>query len=392
MVQGRAFEPVLDDVSHSSRSVVVAPDKFKGSLTAEQVAEAIAAGLVRNGASLQITRHPVADGGDGLVTGLVRHGFRKEVATVAGPLGKSVQAAYATRGEIAVVELATASGMDLLARSELDPFRCSTYGTGQLIREAVARGARHVVVGVGGSATCDGGAGILAALGARFLDHEGRMLPPGPEALTAVADVDLSLVPGALRGAKVVVASDVRNVLLGKDGAVAIFGPQKGARPDQLPALEERMGRWADALERCVGRRVRERPGTGAAGGSSFALAAVFDAPIQAGIDLFLDLSRFDEVVKGADLVITGEGCFDEQTLAGKAPLGVCRAASRRGVPTAVVAGTSTLTLDQARRKGFASLYTLSTVEPDRERSICDAAPLISTVSARLARDMLCGN
>ena len=369
--------------------VVIAPDKFKGSLSATEAAEAIAHGLRQKNRDLQIDLHPVSDGGDGLVAGLLQHGFNRRLATVSDPLGRPVHASYAIRGDTAVVEMAAASGMELLNVDELDPWRCSTYGTGQLIAAAVAQGASNIVVGLGGSATCDGGAGILAALGVRLLDAAGRSVEPVPAALEKLHQIDLSEMPPSLRGVQIVVASDVHNRLLGPNGAVSVFGPQKGAKPDQLFALEERMHQWADALESCTGRRVRDRPGTGAAGGVSFALAAVFDAAINPGIELFLELSGFDEVVAGARLVITGEGRFDEQTLGGKAPLGVCQAAARQGVPTIAVAGRTTLTSDHVRDSGFAGLYTLASVEADEGRCMQEAPRLLSLVAGQLAEDFL---
>ena len=382
------FAPSLGE-ARGSGTVVIAPDKFKGSLNALAVAEAIARGLRRSAPEVAAVLHPVADGGDGFVAGLLHYGFRRRAAIVSDPLGRPIRAAYAIRQETAVIELAAASGMDLLTRSELDPLNCSTYGTGQLIAEAVAQGARYVVMGAGGSATCDGGVGMLCALGARLLDPDGHPLPPEPASLGRVDRVDLSGIAAAVRDARIMVASDVTNSLLGNNGAIMVFGPQKGAVPEQLETLELRMQRWADAVERSTGRHRRDHRGSGAAGGSSFALASVFDAAIVPGIELFLDLSEFKQVLTDARLVITGEGRLDEQTLGGKAPLGVCRSAARHGVRTVAVVGSTTLSAQQIRQSGFAGVFTLESVEADEQRSIRDAADLLSTVSSRLARHYL---
>ena len=370
--------------------VVVAPDKFKGCLPALEVARALAAGLRAVRPDADVTLLPVADGGDGTVTAALAAGYAPVVVEVEGPTGEPVRAPYAVRGDHAVVELAAACGLDLLPGGRLAPLTASTYGLGQVLRHALEHGARHVVVGLGGSASTDGGAGMLQALGARLLDADGAELARGGAALADLATLDLSgLVP--LDGTQVVVASDVDHPLLGARGAAAVFGPQKGAGTDQVRRLDAALARWADVVARATGRDVRDVPGAGAAGGAGFGALALLGATLEPGIDLVLALAGFDAAARGATLVVTGEGSLDEQSLAGKAPVGVASAASRAGARTVAVAGRSLLAPGHAEAAGISAVYPLSDLEPDPARSIAHAAALLEVVGARIAHDWLDG-
>ena len=368
--------------------IVVAPDKFKGCLSAAEVARAVADGLQAARGDAEITVLPVADGGDGTVAAALAAGHDKVVVSVEGPTGQQVQAPYAVRGTSAVIELAAACGLDLLPDGRREPLLASTYGLGQVMADAVGRGASRVVLGIGGSASTDGGAGLVQALGARLLDRHGHDLGRGGGALTDLTTLDLSGMLG-LDGVEVVVASDVDHPLLGPRGAAAVFGPQKGARPDQVRQLEAGLAHWAELVARVTGTDRSDERGAGAAGGTGFAALALLGATLRPGIDLVLDLVGFDVAVTGADLVVTGEGSLDEQSLAGKAPVGVAAAAARRGVPTVAVAGRSLLTPHQLHQAQISAAYPLTALEPDLTRSITHAPALLRTVGAQIAKDWL---
>ncbi|MET7327014.1 glycerate kinase [Nonomuraea sp. NPDC005650] len=375
------------------QQVLVAPDKFKGSLTAAQVAAQVSAGL-----GVPTVELPVADGGDGTVDAVVAGGFSRVTIEVTGPTGERVPASYAWQDAdaTAVVELAEASGLRRLPGGH-EPLTATSYGTGELIADAVRRGAKRVVLGLGGSACTDGGAGMAQALGARLLDAGGDDLPRGGAALRELARIDLSGF-AAVSGVEFVVASDVDNPLLGPHGAAAVYGPQKGATPDDVKTLEAGLSRLAavatathglmgavehDDTPRAMG--VAGAPGAGAAGGVGFAALAFLHAEIRPGIGYLLDLLGFGELVKDARLVITGEGSLDEQSLRGKAPVGVAQAAARAGVPVVAVCGRRTLTDDELRAAGIEAAYALTDLEPDPERCMAEAGPLLERLAARLA-------
>jgi glycerate kinase len=369
--------------------IVVAPDKFKGSLPAAEVADAIAAGLRAELPGAEVVTIPVADGGDGTVDAAVAAGFERVPVTVDGPTGEPVRASYARRGEVAVVELASACGLMRLPGGRREPLTASSFGAGQALAAALAAGARRIIFGVGGSASTDGGAGLLQALGARVLDTRGRPLDRGGAALRDVAALDLAGLHPALRGASVVLATDVVNPLTGPDGAAEVYGPQKGATPDQVRELDRGLRRWAAVVAAATGNDQSQAPGAGAAGGVGFAALAVLGAERRLGIDVILDLLDFDAALDGTDLVITGEGSLDTQTLAGKAPVGVARAAGRRGIPVVAVAGRSTLAEDELTRAGIGAVYTLSDLESDPARSSAEADVLLRRVGQALAHARL---
>ncbi|MFG3440529.1 glycerate kinase [Nonomuraea sp. NPDC047897] len=385
--------------------VLVAPDKFKGSLTAAEVADRVSAGL-----GVPAVRLPVADGGDGTVDAVVAGGFTRVAVEVTGPTGQPVQASYAWHptgtpaGDgspgrpTAVIELAEASGLRRLPAGP-QPLTATSRGTGELIAHALGRGARRVVLGLGGSACTDGGAGMAQALGARLLDADGDELGPGGAALTALDRIDLTHFTD-ISGVEFVVAGDVDNPLLGPHGAAAVYGPQKGATPDDVRTLDAALGRlaavaaWTHGLTGAVEHDDRPRPmgvagapGAGAAGGVGFAALAFLHAEIRPGIDYLLDLLRFDDLVRGARLVITGEGSLDEQSLRGKAPVGVAQAAAEAGVPVVAVCGRRTLTDAELKAAGIEAAYALTDLEPDPARCMTEAGPLLERLAARLAAD-----
>jgi glycerate 2-kinase len=368
--------------------VVLAPDKFKGCLTAGEVADALSAGLVRGRPGVETIKLPVADGGDGTVAAALTSGFTKIVVDAVGPTGKPIRAPYALDGNRAVVELAAVVGLDLLPDARPDPLGSSTYGLGLVMADAVARGAELIVLGLGGSASTDGGAGMVQALGVRLLDADGHELGRGGGALTRLARIDLTGL-ARLSAVTIMVASDVDNPLLGPAGAAAVFGPQKGATPADIVALEQGLSTWARIVGAATGSDLADTPGAGAAGGTAYAALAVLDADLTPGIELILSLIGFENRLAGVDLVITGEGSLDEQSLAGKAPVGVARAAARAGVPVVAVAGRTRLSRARLAEAGIAAAYPLSDLEPDPVRSIADAPRLLAQVGARIAEEWL---
>ncbi|WP_328564819.1 glycerate kinase [Streptomyces coelicoflavus] len=373
--------------------MLVAADKFKGSLTAVEVAERVTAGLRRVVPDVLVEALPVADGGDGTVAAAVAAGFERREVRVAGPLGDEVTAAYALRDGTAVVEMAEASGLQRLPEGVLAPLTSSTYGSGELLRAALDAGARTIVFGVGGSATTDGGAGMLAALGARFLDAGGEPVAPGGGGLAGLASADLSGLDPRLSGVELVLASDVDNPLTGPKGAPAVYGPQKGASPDDVTALDAALAHFAKVLEATegVGARVAEyaaSPGAGAAGGIGFG-AMLLGARFRPGIAVMLDVLGFAPALDRADLVITGEGSLDEQTLHGKAPAGVAAAARAAGKEVVAVCGRLALPAEVLGRAGIRRAYPLTDVEPDVAKCIADAGPILERVAESIARDFV---
>jgi glycerate kinase len=373
---------------------VVAADKFKGSLTAAEVGARVVAGLTRGGFAGEVVSLPVADGGGGTVAAALAAGFGLVEREVHGQAGETVTAAYALRDATAVIEAAQACGLTLLSARSLAPLTATSYGVGELILDAWRAGARRIVLGVGGVATTDGGAGLLQALGARLADESGQELPPGGGALDQLAALDLAGLHD-LPDAEFLLASDVDNPLLGPSGAAAVYGPQKGASPEEVRQLDAGLRRWADiaeaALPRPGGPLVREAPDAGAAGGLGFAGLLFLGARMRPGIELLLELASFGSCLGGARLVITGEGSLDAQTLHGKAPVGVAGAAAAHdpAVPVVAVAGRCTLTEAELRRVGIARAYTLTELEPDLARCIASAGPLLERVAEHIAADWL---
>jgi glycerate kinase len=370
--------------------VLIAPDKFKGTLSAAQVAAHVAAGLERACPGLRCVRVPVADGGDGTVDAAQAAGYRRVELGVRGPVGQPTTAAFAVREGTAIIESAQASGLSRLPGGVLAPLTASSRGVGELISAAVSMGAKRIVLGLGGVACTDGGAGLMTALGARLLDESGAELPPGGAALARLHRIDLSRLRD-LSGTEVIAATDVDNPLLGERGAAAVYGPQKGASAQDVTLLEDGLSRWADVAERTLGRRVRDEPGAGAAGGLGFAALAFLGATTRPGIELLLDLLSFASHLRGARLVITGEGALDRQTLHGKAPAGVARAtaAAAPGVPVVAVAGICSLTPDQLRSAGISAAYALADIEPDLARCREQAGPLLENLAVNVARDWI---
>ncbi|MEZ0491951.1 glycerate kinase [Kineococcus sp. TBRC 1896] len=385
--------------------LVVAPDKFKGSLTATEVAHTIAEhfvggfwhaldegtrarGLDTTGWGVVSVELPVADGGEGTVEAAVRSaGFRPVGAQVPGPTGSPVEATYARDGDTAIVEMAQASGLDRLPGGVRAPLTASTRGTGDLVRLALDAGARHVVLAVGGSASTDGGAGILRALGGRLLDAAGRDLPDGGAALLDLDRLDLSGLDPRLASVRWTLAADVDNPLLGPRGAAAVFGPQKGAGPADVALLDRALTRFADVLAAATGTEARDEPGAGAAGGVGFLALGLLGATRRPGVEVVLELAGWEHRARDASLVVTGEGSFDEQSLGGKTPVGVAAAAARVPAPVVVVSGRRTLPEQRWRAAGFSDARALTDLEPDPAVCVRDARRLLAELAATLGAE-----
>ncbi|HEX6517256.1 MAG TPA: glycerate kinase [Nocardioidaceae bacterium] len=376
-------------MTSTTATVLLAPDKFKGSLTAAQVAEALARGVRRVRPDVALSAVPVADGGDGTLAAAVAAGFTEVPVTVAGPTGAPVDTAFARRGDLAVVEMADASGLVRLPGGRPAPMTATSRGTGEAIAAALDAGCREIVLGIGGSASTDGGAGLVRALGARLLDAYGQEVGEGGAGLPDVARIDLSALRERTAGVRVRVACDVDNPLTGPQGAAAVYGPQKGADAEQVRILDDALAHWADVVAGATGADHRDDPGAGAAGGVGFAAIAILDADLRPGIELMMDLTGFHERLAEADLVVTGEGAIDEQTLHGKAPAGVAAAARRAGLPVVAVCGHNSLDPSRLRDAGIVAVYALSDLEPDLARSMAEAAPLLERVGERLAAEHL---
>jgi len=370
---------------------VIAPDKFKGSLTARDAALAIERGIRRALPDAEIVRLPMADGGEGTVDVFLASGWERVPFRARGPLGADVDAAFALSREpepSAVVEMAAASGLALLEPGRYDALRASTFGTGELVREALARGARAVIVGLGGSATCDGGAGFLTALGARFLDEEGRDLEPGGAALERLARIDVRSLDARLRGARFVGAVDVDAPLLGARGASLFFARQKGASSADVARLERALARFADVAAASLGVDARNDAGSGAAGGLGFALRAFFGASLEPGVDIVADARDLSGLLEGAKWCFTGEGSLDAQTLAGKTVLGVAARARAAGARTIAFAGR----VEERAADALAELgvRVVPIAEPTLAlaESIARGGELLEEAAARIAREL----
>ncbi|MFV0426514.1 MAG: glycerate kinase [Beutenbergiaceae bacterium] len=366
--------------------VLVAPDKFKGSAQAAQVAAAIAAGIARTRPAAEVVALPMADGGEGTVAAALAAGFDSVSVSVSGPLRAPVQATYARREEVAVIEMAAASGL-IHSRADIESARrASSFGTGELITDALDSGARTIVLTLGGSACTDGGVGLLAALGGRFFDLGNDPLQRGGSALTGLGRVDLSGLDPRLADIELVLASDVDNPLLGEHGAAAVYGPQKGADPDTVAELESGLGRLVEVLSgtRSQVREIADQPGAGAAGGTGFA-ALLLGAKRRPGIEVLLELTGFRDQLTDVALVITGEGSLDEQSLHGKVPMGVAAAAAERDIPTVVIAGVCSVPQHRLREYGIVAAYALTDIEPDLQVCMNQAPRLLAEIAAAVA-------
>jgi glycerate kinase len=363
--------------------IVIAPDSFKESLSALQVAQAIEAGMREVWPDAAYVKVPVADGGEGTVQAMIdATGGRRVDVRVTGPLGQTVDAFYGRAGGedgLAVIEMAAASGLEGVPPDLRDPRTATSRGTGELIRAALDAGARRFVLGVGGSATNDGGAGMLQALGVRLLDDAGNDIGPGGAALAQLARIDASGLDARVREADFRIACDVDNPLTGPRGASAVFGPQKGATPAMVAQLDAALAHYADIVKRDLGRDVAQMPGAGAGGGIAAAMVVFLDGQLRPGIEIVTEAVGLDAAVRDADLVVTGEGRIDGQTVNGKTPMGVARVARRHGKPVVAIGGSLAPDADAVHAQGI-EVVVAAVARP------CSVADALAGADANLRR------
>lgn len=370
--------------------ILICPQSFKGSLDALGVAHAIQDGLrIVWGDEHDYVVSPVADGGEGTVEALITATNGRYIeTTVEDPLGRHVQAVWGMLPDdtTAVIEMAAASGLPRLERSERNPMVTSTFGTGQLIRAALDAGATRLIIGLGGSATNDAGAGMAHALGARFLDRSGRYLPRGGKALLRLERIDVTHLDPRLRDVEIVLASDVTNTLCGPEGASAVYGPQKGASAQAIDLLDRALAHFAAVAKRDLGADVRDIPGAGAAGGLGAGLIAFAGARIERGVELIFDAMHFDERLAGTDIVFTGEGRVDAQDVFGKAPIVVAQRAAARNIPVVLIAGSIGQGYESVHDHGVNAVLSIVTRPMNIERAVSQTGGLITSAAAHAAR------
>jgi glycerate kinase len=374
--------------------VVIAPNALKSCLTATQAAEALARGVARASPDIDIVQVPVADGGDGLADVLVNalNGVER-TALVTGPCGDPVLASFChvPARRLAAIEMATASGLALLAKNRLNPLLTTTFGTGELIKAALDLEISHLIIGIGGSATNDGGIGMATALGARFLDGNGHPVEPIGGVLATIERIDLSGLDSRLAAVRIEVICDVDNPLLGERGAAHVYGPQKGATPDQVRMLDAGLANLATIIERDLGLDVRGLPGAGAAGGLGAGLKAFLKAELRRGVDLVLDLVGLNERLRDADLVITAEGQIDFQTAFSKAPAGVAERARAHGVPCIAIAGSVGSGLEALHNLGINAVFSLCPGPVSLEQAIASGGNYLAAAAEQAVRAFLAG-
>ena len=374
--------------------IVIAPDSFKGSLTALQVAKAIEVGLRRVFPSAAIEKVPMADGGEGTVQSLVdATSGRILTAQVLDPLGNSINAQYGVLGDgvTAVIEMAAASGLTLVPLDKRDPRVTTTYGTGELIRAALASGCRKLIIGIGGSATNDGGAGMAQALGAKLLTASGEQIKPGGGSLATLNSIDLSELDSRIAETETVVACDVNNPLTGKQGASHVYGPQKGATHEMIEVLDANLAHFDKTVQRDLSKSVGNVPGAGAAGGLGAGLMAFLDASLKSGIEIVTEATQLSKRFAGADLVITGEGQINFQTVFGKTPVGVAQVAKTHNIPVIAIAGSIADDSNGVYDAGIDAMIDIVPEPMSLETAIEDATILIETAAERAGRMIATG-
>lgn len=370
-----------------SRNIIVASDSFKGSLSSLEVGRSVCEGIHSLYPEDRVLIVPVADGGEGTVDAILTSREGKRISRVVkGPLGQEVEASYGLidNGKTAVIEMAEASGITLIDKEALDVMQASTYGTGELIKDAIEKGVGKLYIGLGGSATNDGGIGLAAALGIRFLDETGRFLEPIPANLSKILSIDTRQKMKIPANLDIILLVDVDNPLCGERGASFVYGPQKGGKSEELVALDQALNRYADLVSELTGRHEKETPGAGAAGGLGFALMTFFKAKAQRGITTILDLIGIEEKLASADLVITGEGHMDSQSVNGKTPIGVAQLAKKYQVPTVAIVGGASTHLEVLYDAGISGVFDIINQPMSLEEAVTDAPTLITNTSKNI--------
>ena len=369
--------------------VVIAPDSYKGCLSALEVAKAMERGVLSVFPSAEVRKIPIADGGEGTVAALVTatNGQLRQ-AEVTDPLGNKISAHWGVLGDgrTAVIEMAAASGLPLVPKEKRDPRVTTTYGTGELIKAALADGLAKIIIGIGGSATNDGGTGMARALGVRFLDAAGQEVAAGGGSLAEICQIDTTGLDPRLKNTEIVVACDVDNPLCGTRGASAVFGPQKGATPEMVQQLDAGLAKYASCARQATGRDVAEKAGAGAAGGLGAGLMFFTPAQLKPGVEIVLDAVGFSDIVRDADFVITGEGRTDFQTAFGKAPVGVAKVAKTHGAPVFCISGGLGDGAEDVLAQGIDAVMSICDRPLSLEECMAAGAQLIEPAAARLCR------
>jgi len=374
--------------------IAIACDSFKESLTAVEAVEAAARGVLRAEPRCEVLKIPVADGGEGTVDALVAATNGEKIEeTVTGPLSEPVRASYGILGDgqTAVIEMASASGLPLVPPDRRNPLLTTTYGTGELIKSAVERGVSRIIVGIGGSATVDGGVGMAQALGIRFLDTEGREVGRGGGELKKIARIDMSGLDERVRAVSFDVACDVDNPLLGENGAARVYAPQKGATPEMVEELEGALANLADVIERDIGVDVRNMPGAGAAGGLGAGLVAFLGAKLKSGVQLVIEAVKLRDRIADCDLLITGEGRMDGQAIFGKAPVGVARVARELGIPVVALVGSIGDGCEKVLAEGIGAYFSIINRPMALEEAMSNAARLLTEAAEQAVRLFILG-
>ena len=369
--------------------IVVAPDSFKGSVSALEAANAMEQGLRRVFPDAVIEKIPMADGGEGTVQSLVdATGGHLHTRRVLGPLENEVDAQFGilSDGETAVIEMASASGLTLVEPHQRNPLRTTTYGTGQLIHAALEAGCRRLIIGIGGSATNDGGAGMAEALGVQLIDTNGKQIQRGGGNLGQLTSIDAADLHPAIADTETVVACDVNNPLTGPDGASHVYGPQKGATPEMIETLDRHLAHFDKILMQTLGKSFNDIPGAGAAGGLGAGLMAFLNAELRLGIDIMVDAVNLKERVKGAAIVFTGEGQLDFQTAFGKTPVGVAKVAKAHGIPVIAIAGGIAEGAEAVYDAGIDAMLGIVQEPMSLENAVRDASRLITDTAEQAAR------
>ncbi|HEY5560264.1 MAG TPA: glycerate kinase [Clostridiaceae bacterium] len=369
--------------------IILAPDSFKGSLSAFEVCKSIEKGIRKVFYDAEIVSSPMADGGEGTVQSLVDATNGKLLTLkVKGPLLKEVDAFYGMLGDgkTAVIEMASASGITLITKEERNPMLTTTYGTGEIIKHALDLGCRNFILGIGGSATNDGGAGMVNALGAKLLDEKGYEIDLGGGALNRLQSIDLSGMDARIKQSNIEVACDVNNPLCGENGTSYIFGPQKGADMDMVITLDKNLSHYAEMVKKYLGISIKDYPGAGAAGGLGGGLFAFLNAKLKSGIDIVIETTAFEEKLKDADLVITGEGMIDYQTQYGKTPYGVAKLAKKYDIPVIAIAGGIGENAEELYSKGFDSIFSIVDKPMSLEHAIENCDLLLQNTAERIMR------
>ena len=379
----------------SVMKIVVAPDSFKGSVSALEAANAMEQGIRRVFPDAIIDKIPMADGGEGTVQSLVdATGGHIQTHRVVAPLENEVDAQFGilAGGETAVIEMASASGLTLVPIDKRNPLRTTTYGTGQLIHAALEAGCRRLIIGIGGSATNDGGAGMAEALGVRLLDTNEKQIPRGGAGLGQLASIDITELHPAIAETETVVACDVNNPLTGPNGASHVYGPQKGATPEMIETLDGHLAHFDSVLTRTLGKSFNDVPGAGAAGGLGAGLMAFLNAELQLGVDIMIDAVNLEERVKGASIVFTGEGQLDFQTAFGKTPVGVAKVAKAHNIPVIAIAGGIAEGAEAVYEAGIDAMLGIVQEPMSLDDAVEDAARLIANTAEQAARLVAIGD